>query len=73
VRPDAVRVAASWFQKFFKGDALYALKANPSPWVIRELAACGVAGFDVASIREIELARGDAPGARGAGMETLLY
>ncbi|HEY1559783.1 MAG TPA: type III PLP-dependent enzyme [Caulobacteraceae bacterium] len=71
VRPDAVRVAASWFQKFFKGDALYALKANPSPWVIRELAACGVAGFDVASIREIELAREHAPGARLAFMHPI--
>ena len=71
VRPDAVRVAASWFQESFKGEALYALKANPSPWVIRELAACGVAGFDVASIREVELAREHAPGARLAFMHPI--
>ncbi len=68
VRPDAVRAAASWFQEHFKGETLYALKANPSPWVVRELADCGVAGFDVASIREIEIAREHAPDARLAFM-----
>lgn len=68
VRPDAVRVAAHWFRHNFAGEALYALKANPSPWVIRTLAESGIAGFDVASIREIELARKHAPGARLAFM-----
>jgi ornithine decarboxylase len=68
VRPDAVRVAANWFRHTFKGDALYALKANPSPWVIRTLAECGIAGFDVASIHEIELARAHAPDVRLAFM-----
>ncbi|HXU99713.1 MAG TPA: type III PLP-dependent enzyme, partial [Caulobacteraceae bacterium] len=64
VRPDAVRIAARWFRHMFKGETLYALKANPSPWVIRALAEEGVAGFDVASLHEIELAREHAPGAR---------
>ncbi len=68
VRPDAVRAAAHWFRHNFKGEALYALKANPSPWVIRTLAECGVAGFDVASLAEIELAREHAPGTRLAFM-----
>ena len=68
VRPDAVRAAARWFRHTFKGEALYALKANPSPWVIRTLAESGIAGFDVASIGEIELAREHAPGARLAFM-----
>jgi ornithine decarboxylase len=63
-----VRVAARWFRHTFKGDALYAVKANPSPWVIKTLAECGIAGFDVASIREIELVREHAPGARLAFM-----
>ena len=63
-----MRVAARWFRHTFKGDALYALKANPSPWVIRTLAECGVAGFDVASIPEIELAREHAPASRLAFM-----
>ena len=31
VRPDAVALAAQWFQENFKGDVLYAVKANTSP------------------------------------------
>ena len=68
VRPDAVALAAHWFQDNFKGDVLYAVKANPSPWVIETLAAHGVRGFDVASIPEIELVRAYAPDARLAFM-----
>ena len=68
VRPDAVALAASWFQANFKGDVLYAVKANPSPWVIETLFANGVANFDVASLPEIELVAEHAPGARMAFM-----
>jgi ornithine decarboxylase len=67
-RPDAVAVAARWFQDKFKGDVFYAVKANPSPWVIEALAANGVTSFDVASIPEIELVAEFAPGARMAFM-----
>jgi ornithine decarboxylase len=67
-RPDAVSVAARWFQDNFKGDVFYAVKANPSPWVIETLAANGVTSFDVASIREIELVAQHAPGSRMAFM-----
>ena len=65
VRPDAVALAARWFQDNFKGDVLYAVKANPSPWVIETLWNNGVRGFDVASIPEIELVAGSAPGHDG--------
>lgn len=68
VRPDAVAVAARWFQDKFQGDVFYAVKANPSPWVIDTLARNGVNSFDVASIREIELVAEHAPGARMAFM-----
>lgn len=68
VRPDAVALAGSWFQKNFKGDVLYAVKANPSPWVIEALSQAGIAAFDVASMPEIELVRSVAPGARLAFM-----
>jgi ornithine decarboxylase len=68
VRPDAVALAAHWFQDNFKGDVLYAVKANPSPWVIETLAANGVRGFDVASVPEIELVKAHAPDARLAFM-----
>jgi ornithine decarboxylase len=67
-RPDAVATAARWFQDKFKGDVFYAVKANPSPWVIETLAANGVMSFDVASIPEIKLVAEFAPGARMAFM-----
>ncbi|MFC3079378.1 type III PLP-dependent enzyme [Phenylobacterium terrae] len=67
-RPDAVAVAARWFQDNFKGDVFYAVKANPSPWVIETLVANGVTSFDVASVPEIELVSQFAPGARMAFM-----
>jgi len=67
-RPDAVAVAARWFQDNFKGDVFYAVKANPSPWVIETLVKNGVTSFDVASIPEIELVAQFAPGARMAFM-----
>ena len=67
-RPDVVAVAARWFQDSFKGDVFYAVKANPSPWVIETLAANGVASFDVASTVEIEQVARHAPGARMAFM-----
>jgi len=68
VRPGSVAVAARWFQESFKGRVFYAVKANPSPWVIRELAANGVTHFDVASMPEIETVRANAPGATLAFM-----
>jgi ornithine decarboxylase len=68
VRPGVVAVAARWFQDSFQGDVFYAVKANPSPWVIETLAANGVNSFDVASIREVELVARHAPGARMAFM-----
>lgn len=61
-------VAARWFQDNFQGDVFYAVKANPSPWVIETLVKSGVNSFDVASIREIELVAQFAPGARMAFM-----
>ena len=68
VRPDSVAVAARWFRNNFKGDVLYAVKANPSPWMIRALHDDGVSNFDVASLPEMESVRANAPGARIAFM-----
>jgi ornithine decarboxylase len=61
VRPGAVALAANWFQTNFKGDVFYAVKANPSSWVIETLAEAGVRSFDVASLPEVELVRGVVP------------
>jgi ornithine decarboxylase len=63
-----VAVAARWFQENFKGDVFYAVKANPSPWVIRALVEKGVNSFDVASLPEVELVRETLPKARLAFM-----
>lgn len=68
VRPAAAALAASWFRDNFQGSVFYAVKANPSPWVIETLAANGVNAFDVASVPEIELVAKHAPGARMAFM-----
>src|SRR5580704_3474846 len=68
VRPDAVALAARWFQRNFKGEVFYAVKANPSPWVIDTLVKHGVTAFDVASLNEIDLVASQAPGARMAFM-----
>ena len=68
VRPAALAVAARWFRDRFKDDVLYAVKANPSPWVIKALVREGICAFDVASIPEIELVAKHAPGARMAFM-----
>ncbi len=68
LRPDVLAVAARWFRRQFKDDVLYAVKANPSPWVIRTLAKEGICAFDVASVPEIELVAENAPKARMAFM-----
>jgi len=68
VRPDSVAVAARWFQEHFKGETFYAVKANPSAWVIETLVANGVSAFDVASVPEIELVAAPAPAAKLAFM-----
>ncbi|MCF8505160.1 MAG: type III PLP-dependent enzyme [Caulobacter sp.] len=68
VRHAPVAVAARWFQDNLKADVFYAVKANPSRWVIETLVEAGVTGFDVASLREIELVRSVSPDARLAFM-----
>jgi ornithine decarboxylase len=67
-RPHAVRAAARWFLDAFEGDILYAVKANPSPWVLNALWAEGVRHFDVASINECALIRDRFPEATLAFM-----
>ncbi len=54
-RPHCVAQAAQWFKTNFPGEVLYAVKANPAPWVLDALWANGVKGFDVASEAECEL------------------
>ncbi len=54
-RPHRVTAAGTWFRENFPGEIYYAVKANPSPWVLDALWASGVRGFDVASEAEVRL------------------
>ena len=53
-RPHRVKAAGTWFRENFPGEIFYAVKANPSPWVLDALWESGVRGFDVASEAEVE-------------------
>ncbi len=55
VRPHAARRAARYFADHFPGTTLYAVKANPSPDLLRILWDSGVTHYDVASIAEVRL------------------
>jgi len=55
LRPHAARRAARFFVEKFPGRSLYAVKANPSPDLLRMLWDAGVTHYDVASIGEVRL------------------
>jgi len=60
-RPASIESAARWFTQNFPGKVLYAVKANPAPYVLKALYASGITHFDVASVPEIDLVRGLLP------------
>ena len=62
-RPHAARRAARFFIEKFPGKSLYAVKANPSPDLIRTLWDAGLTHYDVASIAEVRLVRALLPDA----------
>ena len=49
-RPHAAARAARFFSEKFAGRTLYAVKANPSPELLRVLWDAGITHYDVASI-----------------------
>jgi ornithine decarboxylase len=55
LRPHAAKRAARFFVERFPGKSLYAVKANPSPDLIRVLWDAGITHYDVASIGEVRL------------------
>ena len=63
LRPHAARRAARFFVEKFPGRSLYAVKANPSPDLLRILWEAGVTHYDVASIAEVRLLRETLPDA----------
>ncbi len=60
-RPHAAARAARFFVEKFPGQSLYAVKANPSPDLLRVLWDSGVTHYDVASIAEVRLVRSTLP------------
>ncbi|HEX4737888.1 MAG TPA: type III PLP-dependent enzyme [Allosphingosinicella sp.] len=63
IRPHAARRAARFFIEKFPGRSLYAVKANPSPDLLRILWESGVTHYDVASITEVRRVAEILPGA----------
>ena len=55
VRPHAAARAARFFVEKFPGRPLYAVKANPSPDLIKILWESGITHYDVASIAEVRM------------------
>ena len=55
LRPHAAYRAARFFVEKFPGRSLYAVKANPSPDLLKILWDAGVTHYDIASIGEVRL------------------
>ncbi len=55
LRPHAAARAARFFAEKFPGRSLYAVKANPSPDLLRILWDEGITHYDVASLGEVRL------------------
>ncbi|KFG88709.1 Decarboxylase [Sphingobium herbicidovorans NBRC 16415] len=64
IRPQAAARAARFFTEKFPGRSLYAVKANPSPDLLRTLWASGITHYDVASIAEVRLVAQTLPEAK---------
>ncbi|MFC4192368.1 type III PLP-dependent enzyme [Novosphingobium lubricantis] len=67
-RPHAAARAARFFVEKFPGRSLYAVKANPSPDLLRILWDAGITHYDVASIVEARLVRETLPAATACFM-----
>ena len=55
LRPHAAKRAARFFAEKLPGKSLYAVKANPSPDLLKALWDAGVTHYDVASLGEVRL------------------
>ena len=61
LRPHAATRAARFFAEKFPGKSLYAVKANPSPDLLKVLWEAGVTHYDVASLGEVRLVAATLP------------
>ena len=55
VRPESIKKSTKFFKDNFPGSVLYAVKTNPSEFIIRQIISNGINDFDVASLNEIKL------------------
>ena len=60
-RPHAAARAARFFAEKFPGKSMYAVKANPSPDLLRVLWDNGITHYDTASIAEVRLVKATLP------------
>ena len=63
LRPHAAKRAARFFIEKFPGRSLYAVKANPSPALLKVLWEAGITHYDVASMGEVRLVHETLPDA----------
>lgn len=63
VRPHAAARAARFFVEKFPGSSMYAVKANPSPDLLKVLWDNGITHYDTASIAEVRLVKATLPDA----------
>ena len=63
VRPHAAARAARFFVEKFPGRSMYAVKANPSPDLLKVLWDNGITHYDTASIAEVRLVKATLPDA----------
>ena len=63
LRPHAAERAARFFIEKFPGRSLYAVKANPSPDLLKVLWNAGITHYDVASMGEVRLVHETLPDA----------
>lgn len=54
-QPKKIADQANLFLNYFKGLTFYAVKCNPSEYILKKLYESGITHFDVASINEIRL------------------
>ena len=71
VREHSLKKAANFFLSNFRGRVLYAVKTNPTPFIIKKVFESGITSFDVASIAEVKLVKEVAPEAALFFMHTI--
>ncbi len=69
--PEKLAKQIKIFKNNFKGDIIYAVKANPSNCVLEKLNEHGIKSFDVASLKEVKIIRRILPNANIFFMNTV--